>query len=34
MRPRIDAPYVNLDIAVRSQSGFDRGLTSSYSRAG
>jgi len=34
MLPRIDAPYVNLNIAVWSQSGFDRGLTSSYSRAG
>lgn len=33
--PRIDAPIVNLNIHFLDfRAGFDRGLTSSYSRAG
>ena len=33
--PRIDAPIVNLNIHLLDRrAGFDRGLTSSYSRAG
>ena len=32
--PRIDAPFVNLNFLSDHRVGFDRGLTSSYSRAG
>jgi hypothetical protein len=35
MLPRIDAPSVNLNVrGIHHRAGVDRGLTSSYSRAG